>query len=71
MATATVPINVVIDLSHHNEKVDFKKIAADGIVGVIHKATQGRCRGRKIPLETPAGSRRRAFVGSLPFRDKR
>jgi lysozyme len=35
------PINVVVDLSHHNEKVDFVKVKADGIVGVIHKATQG------------------------------
>ena len=33
--------NVVIDLSHHNETVDFGRIQADGIVGVIHKATQG------------------------------
>ena len=41
MATATAPVNVVIDLSHHNEKVDFKKIAAAGVVGIIHKATQG------------------------------
>jgi lysozyme len=37
----TQPINVVIDLSHHQETVDFKKIKAAGIVGVIHKATQG------------------------------
>ena len=35
------PINVVIDLSHHQEKVDFGKLKGDGIVGVIHKATQG------------------------------
>jgi len=34
-------INVVIDLSHHQETVDFSKIAASGIVGVIHKAMQG------------------------------
>lgn len=34
-------INVVIDLSHHRETVDFDAIAADGIVGVIHKATEG------------------------------
>lgn len=33
--------NSVIDLSHHNGTVDFAKIAADGVVGVIHKATQG------------------------------
>jgi lysozyme len=35
------PINVVVDLSHHNEAVDFAKMKANGIVGVIHKATQG------------------------------
>lgn len=35
------PINVVVDLSHHNAKVDFGKLKAAGIVGVIHKATQG------------------------------
>jgi len=35
------PINVVIDLSHHQEIVDFDRIRRDGIVGVIHKATQG------------------------------
>jgi len=35
------PLNVVIDLSHHNEKVDFAKAKADGIVGIIHKATEG------------------------------
>jgi lysozyme len=35
------PINVVVDLSHHNPSVDFEKLKAAGIVGVIHKATQG------------------------------
>lgn len=35
------PINVVVDLSHHNAVVDFKKLKAAGIVGVIYKATQG------------------------------
>jgi lysozyme len=34
-------LNCVIDLSHHNGDVDLAKAAADGIVGVIHKATQG------------------------------
>ncbi|MCP4352674.1 MAG: glycoside hydrolase [Desulfobacterales bacterium] len=33
--------NCVIDLSHHNRVADFQKVKADGIVGVIHKATQG------------------------------
>lgn len=40
-APATKPINVVVDLSHHNETVDFATMRAAGIVGVIHKATQG------------------------------
>jgi len=35
------PINVVIDLSHHNGTVNFQKVKASGILGVIHKATQG------------------------------
>ncbi|HLE63809.1 MAG TPA: glycoside hydrolase family 25 protein [Pyrinomonadaceae bacterium] len=36
-----MPINVVVDVSHHNGKIDFMKVAKAGIVGVIHKATQG------------------------------
>lgn len=34
-------LNAIIDLSHHNSHVDFAKLKAAGIVGVIHKATQG------------------------------
>lgn len=34
-------INVVVDLSHHNTTVDFAQAKADGIAGVIHKATEG------------------------------
>lgn len=33
--------NVVVDLSHHNGAVDFAAAADAGIVGVIHKGTQG------------------------------
>jgi len=36
-----VPINVVVDLSHHNANPNFADAKNDGIVGVIHKATQG------------------------------
>src|ERR1700736_3427227 len=39
--SVTKPINVVVDLSHHNEAIDFLKIKADGLPGVIHKASQG------------------------------
>ena len=35
------PLNAVVDISHHNENPDFQQAAAAGIVGVIHKATQG------------------------------
>lgn len=34
-------INAVIDLSHHNGAVDLNRAKADGILGVIQKATQG------------------------------
>ena len=35
------PLNVVIDISHHNANPDFQQARAAGILGVIHKATQG------------------------------
>ena len=36
-------INAVIDISHHNgSRLDFAKAKADGIVGVIQKASQGQ-----------------------------
>ncbi|TDR46662.1 lysozyme [Tahibacter aquaticus] len=34
-------INATIDLSHHNATVDFSRLAAAGIAGVLHKASQG------------------------------
>jgi lysozyme len=34
-------INAVVDLSHHNTISSFVKAKQDGIIGVIHKATQG------------------------------
>lgn len=33
--------NVVIDLSHYNDVTSFPEIQQSGIVGVIHKATEG------------------------------
>jgi len=35
------PLNVIIDLSHHNGDVDLGRAEGDGILGVIQKATQG------------------------------
>jgi lysozyme len=35
------PLNVIVDISHHNGNPDLKQAAEAGIVGVIHKATQG------------------------------
>lgn len=34
-------VNAVVDLSHHNGDVDLAAAKTDGILGVIHKATQG------------------------------
>src|SRR5215813_669893 len=36
------PLNVVIDISHHNGNVDLAKAKEDGILGVIQTATQGQ-----------------------------
>ena len=33
--------NAVVDLSHHNGHPDFARAAQNGLIGVIHKATQG------------------------------
>lgn len=35
-------LNNVVDLSHHNSVTSFQEAKRNGIVGVIHKATQGR-----------------------------
>jgi len=35
-------LNNVVDLSHHNTVTSFQEAKLNGIVGVIHKATQGR-----------------------------
>jgi len=35
------PLNAVVDISHYNVNVNFQLAKADGIIGVIHKATQG------------------------------
>lgn len=34
-------LDAVVDLSHHNGDVDLAAARADGILGIIHKATQG------------------------------
>jgi lysozyme len=34
-------LNVVIDLSHFNNVTDFNAVKSGGIVGIIHKATEG------------------------------
>ncbi len=34
-------INAVVDISHFQSNVDFAAVKADGLLGVIHKATQG------------------------------
>lgn len=35
------PLNAVVDISHHNGNVNLQLAKAAGIIGVIHKATQG------------------------------
>ncbi len=34
-------LNVVVDISHHQNPVNFKKVTEGGVLGVIHKSTHG------------------------------
>lgn len=34
-------LNAVVDLSHYNDPVNFVEAVAGGILGVVHKATEG------------------------------
>src|SRR5258705_9670850 len=36
------PLNVIVDISHHNGNMNLVKAKADGIIGVLQKATQGQ-----------------------------
>lgn len=52
-------LNAVIDLSHHNQNLDFQQIRDQGgILGVIHKATQG------LRFEDPTYSSHRSNAAS-------
>jgi len=33
--------NAVLDLSHHNGSVDFTEVKESGVIGIIHKVTEG------------------------------
>ncbi len=35
-------LNAVIDISHHNTVTSFQEVKQNGIIGVFHKATQGK-----------------------------
>jgi lysozyme len=56
-------LNAVIDLSHHNTVTSFQQIKGNGIIGVIHKATQST---RFVDAEY-ADRRRAALSAGLLF----
>lgn len=50
----------IIDISHHQGTPDFRRVAADGVIAMIHKATQGtsnvdECRAENIVNAMNAG----------------
>jgi len=63
-------LNVVIDLSHHNAPVDFFRAKQAGILGVIHKASQGLMEidPQYMPRRTVAG-RLNLLWGAYHFGD--
>jgi lysozyme len=56
-------LNAIFDVSHHNGNVDFAKAKADGMIGVIQKATQGQA--NVDPTYT--SNRKRAKAAGLLF----
>ena len=51
-------LNAIVDLSHHNGTVDLAAAKSDGILGVIHKASQG------LAYADPMYAANRAQAGS-------
>lgn len=49
-------LDIVVDLSHHNHKPDFKRAKQSGMYGIVHKATQG------TQYIDPTFSTRRGFI---------
>jgi glycosyl hydrolase family 25 len=65
------PLNVVIDLSHHNQNLDFQRIRTEGgIAGVIHKATQGIVSADPTYQPHKAAATGAGLLGSLSFWDR-
>jgi lysozyme len=58
---AMAPSNVIVDLSHHNGAVDLGRARDAGIVGIIHKATQGE----SFADAAYAGNRKKAADAGL------
>jgi lysozyme len=53
-------LNVIVDLSHHNNPVNFTEAVQGGLVGVVHKATQGLaeydpCYAERRPIAQSVG----------------
>ena len=59
------PIDVVIDILHHNGNVNLGKAAVAGIMGVIQKARQGQAGADPAYKTNPQSSRRGTAVGRL------
>jgi len=59
------PIDVVIDILHHNGNVNLGKAAVAGIMGVIQKARQGQAGANPAYKTNPQSSRRGTAVGRL------
>lgn len=68
--TSRLMLNAVIDLSHHNPPVDFGLAKAAGILGVIHKASQGaRFADSMYPSRRRAAESAGVLFGAYHFGD--
>jgi lysozyme len=61
-------LNVVIDLSHHNSVTSFQEVKETGILGVVHKATEGtRFVDEKFDSRRPRAIAAGLFWGAYHF----
>ena len=55
-------INTIIDISHYQSHIDFNKVKADGIVAIIHKATEGQTYKDKEYHDKKAAAKAKGFL---------
>ena len=63
------PLNVVVDISHHNGNVNLAKAKEDGILGVDSEShSRTKLQGSHLSAQSAEGEGCWPALGRLPFR---